>query len=167
MKMFGRPLCEFMWWPWLVQDSTSPYLNCREEYSTSREKEKLSDGQRIFSTGTFCFLTFLARNSLTEIYWEVPDKQKIREKINSTFLIMVLGCYSEAGFHIGMDRNFVCLWRRHNCHWSLPFCADLLIFEINYWAFKQFYSNLHAIISTLLIINLHWVKNFCCIRINL
>jgi hypothetical protein len=20
-----------------------------------------------------------------------------------------------AGFHIGMDRNFVCLWRRHNC----------------------------------------------------
>jgi hypothetical protein len=24
------------------------------------------------------------------------------------------GCYSETGFHIGMDRNFVCLWRRHN-----------------------------------------------------
>jgi hypothetical protein len=22
---------------------------------------------------------------------------------------------AEAGFHIGMDRNFVCLWRRHNC----------------------------------------------------
>ncbi len=44
--------------------------------------------------------------------------------------------YSETGFHIGMDGNFVCLWRRHNCNWSLPFCADLLIYEINYWVFK-------------------------------
>jgi hypothetical protein len=26
------------------------------------------------------------------------------------------GCYSETGFHIGLDRNFVCLWRRHNCN---------------------------------------------------
>jgi hypothetical protein len=26
-----------------------------------------------------------------------------------------LGLYSETGFHFGMDRNFVCLWRRHNC----------------------------------------------------
>ncbi len=31
------------------------------------------------------------------------------------------GCFSETGFHIGMDRNFVCLFRRHNCDWSLPF----------------------------------------------
>ncbi len=23
-------------------------------------------------------------------------------------------------------------------YWSLPFCADLLIYEINYWGFKQF-----------------------------
>ncbi len=49
-----------------------------------------------------------------------------------------LGWYSETGFHIGMDRNFVCLCRKHNCNWSLPFCADLLIYEINYWVFKQF-----------------------------
>ncbi len=28
------------------------------------------------------------------------------------------------GVHTVMDRNFVCLWRRHNCNWSLPFCAD-------------------------------------------
>ncbi len=58
------------------------------------------------------------------------------------------GCYSETGFHIGMDRNFVCLWRRHNCNWSLPFCADLLIYEINYWVFKQFSftcNNIHII----------------------
>ncbi len=42
------------------------------------------------------------------------------------------GCYSETGLHIVMYRNFVCLWRRHNCNWSLPFCAlDLLIYEIN------------------------------------
>ncbi len=27
----------------------------------------------------------------------------------------IQGCYSETGFHIGMDGNFVCLWRRHNC----------------------------------------------------
>ncbi len=40
-----------------------------------------------------------------------------------------LGCYSETGFHIGMDRNFVCLWRRHNWNWSLPFCADFLIWN--------------------------------------
>jgi hypothetical protein len=26
----------------------------------------------------------------------------------------VRGYYSETGFHIGMDRNFVCLWRSHN-----------------------------------------------------
>jgi hypothetical protein len=49
-----------------------------------------------------------------------------------------LGCYSETGGHIVMDRNFVCLWRRHNCNGSLPFCADLLIYEINYLVFKQF-----------------------------
>ncbi len=59
--------------------------------------------------------------------------------IRFTYLVLcVRGCYSETGFHIGMDRNFVCFWRRHNCNWSLPFCADLLIYEINYWVFKQF-----------------------------
>jgi hypothetical protein len=26
------------------------------------------------------------------------------------------GCYSETGFYIGMDVNFVCFWRRHNCN---------------------------------------------------
>ncbi len=55
-----------------------------------------------------------------------------------------------------MDCNFVCLWRRLNCNWSLPFCADLLIYEIIIGFLNN--SNLHAIISTLLIINLHWVK---------
>ncbi len=30
-------------------------------------------------------------------------------------LLDLLGCYSETGFHIVVDRNFVCLWRRHNC----------------------------------------------------
>ncbi len=49
---------------------------------------------------------------------------------------------------IGMDRNFVNLWRRHNCKWSLPFCADLLVYEINYCVFKQFlftYNNFYII----------------------
>ncbi len=54
------------------------------------------------------------------------------------YIILHLGWYSEAGFHIGMGRNFVCLWHRHNCNWSLPFCAHLLIYKINYWVFKQF-----------------------------
>ncbi len=57
--------------------------------------------------------------------------------------------------YIGTDRNIVCLWRRHNCNWSLSFCGDLLIYEINYWGLNN--SDWHAIISILLIINLHWV----------
>jgi hypothetical protein len=34
------------------------------------------------------------------------------------------------GSIIGMDRNFVCLWRRHmqkSSYLSIPFCADLII----------------------------------------
>jgi hypothetical protein len=34
----------------------------------------------------------------------------------TNFTVHVLGLYSETGFHIGMDRNFVCLLRRHNCN---------------------------------------------------
>ncbi len=26
------------------------------------------------------------------------------------------GCHSETGFHLVMERNFVCLWRRNNCN---------------------------------------------------
>jgi hypothetical protein len=62
----------------------------------------------------------------------------VDEAWKSSLLCPVLGCYSQTGFHIVMDGNFVCLWRRHNCNWSLPFCADLLIYEINYWGFKLF-----------------------------
>jgi hypothetical protein len=28
---------------------------------------------------------------------------------------LLLGCYSETGVHIVIDRNFVFLWHRHNC----------------------------------------------------
>jgi hypothetical protein len=31
------------------------------------------------------------------------------------FCQITKGLYSETGFHIGMDQNFVCLWRRHKC----------------------------------------------------
>jgi hypothetical protein len=51
-----------------------------------------------------------------------------------TYGINVLGWYSETGFHICMDRNFVCFAK--SSYWSLPFCADLLIYEINYRGFK-------------------------------
>ncbi len=56
----------------------------------------------------------------------------------NSWMKMERGWYSQTGFRIGMNRNFVCLWRRHNCNWSLPFCAYLLIYEINYRGFKQF-----------------------------
>jgi hypothetical protein len=40
-----------------------------------------------------------------------------------------------------MDRNFVCLWRRHNCRnqvIDLSLFFFFLIYEINCWVFKQF-----------------------------
>ncbi len=80
------------------------------------------------------------------------------------------GWYSETGFHIDMDRNFVGLWRRHNCRSQV---IDLSLSALISWFMKSIIgflnsSNLHAMISTLLIINLHWVKIFfCCIRRNL
>ena len=68
---------------------------------------------------------------------------------------IIQGWYSETGYHIGMDRNFVCLWGRHNCNWSLPFCTDSWIMKSIIGFLNN--SNLHEIISTLLIINLQWV----------
>ncbi len=66
-----------------------------------------------------------------------------------------LGCYSETGFHIVMDGNFVCLWRRHNCNWSLT-SALISLFMKSIIGFLN-NSNLHAIIFTLLLNILHWV----------
>jgi hypothetical protein len=51
-------------------------------------------------------------------------------------------------FDIGMDRNFVC----YGADTISPFLRYLLIYEINYGFLNN--SNLHAIISKLLIINL-------------
>ena len=69
------------------------------------------------------------------------------------------GWYFETRFHIGMDRNFVSLWRRHNCRSQV---IDLSPSALISWYMKSIIgfwnnSNLHAIISTLLIFNLHWV----------
>ncbi len=71
-----------------------------------------------------------------------------------------LGCYSETGFHISMDRNFVCLWCRHNCRSQV---IDLSLPALISWFIKSIIgflnsSNLHAIISISLIFNLHWVN---------
>ncbi len=41
-------------------------------------------------------------------------------------------------FHIGMDRNFVCLWRRHNCISQVIEMFMFIVYEINYWVFKEF-----------------------------
>ncbi len=61
-----------------------------------------------------------------------------------------LGSYSETGFHIGMDRNFVCLWRRHNCRSQV---TDLFLSALISCFMKSitgflYNSNLQAIIST-------------------
>ncbi len=59
----------------------------------------------------------------------------------------------ETGFSIGMDRNFVCLWRRHNC---ISQVIDLSLCALISWFMKSIIrflnnSNLHAIICTSLI----------------
>ena len=69
------------------------------------------------------------------------------------------GWYSETGFHIGMDRNFARLWRRHNCRSQV---IVLSLSALISWFMKSIIgflnnSNLHAIISTLLIINLQLI----------
>ncbi len=71
--------------------------------------------------------------------------------------LLLLGCYSETGFHFGIDRNFVCLWRRHDCRSQV---IDLSLSALISWFMKPIIgvlnnSNFHAIISALLIINLH------------
>ncbi len=45
-----------------------------------------------------------------------------------------LGLYSETWFHIGMDRNFVCLWRRHNCRSQV---IDLSLSALISWFMKS------------------------------
>ncbi len=72
------------------------------------------------------------------------------------------GLYSETGFHIGMDRYFACSWRRHNCRSQV---IDLSLSALISWFVNSSTgflnnSNLHAIISSSLIINLQWVKKF-------
>ncbi len=67
------------------------------------------------------------------------------------------GWYSETVFHIGMDRNFVCLWR--NCRSQV---IDLSLSALISWFMKFIIGflnsfNLHTIISTLIKINLLWI----------
>ncbi len=59
-----------------------------------------------------------------------------------------------------MGRNFVCLWRKHNCRSQV---IDLWLSALISWIMKSIIGclincNLHTIISTLLVIKLHWVK---------
>jgi hypothetical protein len=64
------------------------------------------------------------------------------------------------GLHIGMDRNFVCLWRRHNCRSQvidLSLSAQISLFLISIIGFLNNY-------------NFYIINNknlFCCIRKNL
>ncbi len=82
------------------------------------------------------------------------------------------GRYSEADLHdpwadiqrqgsiLAWDHNFVCLWCRHNCRSQV---IDRSLSSLISWFRKSSIgflnnSNLHAIISTSLTINLQWVK---------
>jgi hypothetical protein len=90
---------------------------------------------------------------------QIPYKCKFTQLIvmlceKVLYIVGELSLYSETGFHIGMDNNCVCLWRRHNCKSQvIDLSFSALVYEINYWVFKQFY--LHATISASLKINLH------------
>ncbi len=69
-----------------------------------------------------------------------------------------LGCYSDTGFHIGMDCNFVCLWLRHNWRSQV---IELSLSALISWFMKSVIgflnnSNLHSIIYISIIIYLHW-----------
>jgi hypothetical protein len=66
------------------------------------------------------------------------------------------------GVNFGMDRNFVCLWSRHNCRSQV---MDLSRSALISWFMKSIIgflnnSNFHAIIATSLIIYLQWVNKF-------
>ncbi len=43
------------------------------------------------------------------------------------------GWYSETEFHICVDRNFVCLWRRHNCKSQVIDLSPFLRWSLNLW----------------------------------
>jgi hypothetical protein len=68
-------------------------------------------------------------------------------------LSKILGCYSETRFHIGMDRNFVFLHGADTIAIDLSLSALISLCMKSNIVFLNI-SNLHAIISTLLIIYL-------------
>ncbi len=85
--------------------------------------------------------------------------QLLNRMVGNILHSLIQGLYSETGFHIGMHHNFVCLSRRHNCRSQV---IDLSLSALISWFMKLITgflnnSNLHPIISTSLIINLHWV----------
>ncbi len=82
-----------------------------------------------------------------------------------------LGLYSETGLHIGMERNFVCSWRRPNCRSQV---IHLSLSALISWFMKSITGflnnfNFHAIISTSLInkFTLSLKNLFSCFRRNI
>ncbi len=128
----------------------------------------MGDRRILISVPRFLMTTY-RMNLISAGFISFDSTSNARFVLSSTACVQ--GWYSETGFHIDMDRNFVCLWRRHICRSQV---IDLFLSALISWFIKSIIgflnnSNLHAIISTLLIINLHWaLKNlFCCIRRNL
>ncbi len=102
------------------------------------------------------------------LFWWIGRGRILQEIIhfwpifNLFFCQITQGLYSETGFHTGMDHNFVCLWRRHNCKSQV---IDLSLSALISWFFKSIigflnHYNLPAMISTSLIINLQWAPKF-------
>ncbi len=89
---------------------------------------------------TFFYITKAQKHEVRLVAKLVRFSEKTRR---------VLGWYSETGFHIGMDRNFFCLWCRHNFR-SQNRCPL-------FWpkALKPFFSSLNSKGP------LCWPKNIC------
>jgi len=92
------------------------------------------------------------------IRWE-RERENSRQSLRTKSINQPLTCsereqgwYSKTGFHIvDMDRNLVCLWRRHNCRSQV---IDISLSVRISWFIKSIIgflnnSNIHATISTL------------------
>jgi hypothetical protein len=105
------------------------------------------------------FGSFLTRVAPSLLSKSCPYFCVVSHRVTSLMFVLSPGWYSKTGYHIDMDCNFVCLWRRHNCRSQV---IDLSLSALISWFMKSiigFLNNydLNAIISTLFLTNLHWV----------
>ncbi len=163
---------------WLLRRNTQQWLLLSKRGTTSshyRLKQCLHSCRRRLVQRAYLFHMFSCDLAALAAPVSAPAAEGSLATLQQTkkcrlqSLIVYLGWYSETRFHIGMDRNFVCFWRRYNCRSQV---IDLSLSVLISWFLKSIIgvlnsSNWHAIISTSLIVNFQWKKLFCCIRRNL